>query len=260
MSDRVSIEEKIRIISKIKREVDIKVNGMVIYLVISGSDLYGFPSKDSDVDYRGAYLVGTEHLLGLDRKRDVIEMKPDIVLFELKKELDLALSGNCNVLEHINAPTIYQTREFLEMKELVNDTFAKDGLYKSYRGMAMFNYKKFILKGRKTYKKYLYVLRGLMAGTYVLETCRIEPNIVTLNKYFKIPEVNVLVEAKCNGMENGEVTELVENGSIDERIVELTKRMDDAYKDCKLPKTVDPEQKKKINSWLIKLRIEKIGR
>jgi len=254
------LEDQIKVIAKIKDKIDRDKNGTLIYLTISGSHLYGFASNDSDVDYRGTYLTGTEGLLGLNKKRDVIEMKPDIVLFEMLKELHLALKGNCNVLEHINAEPIYRTAEFLEMKQMINNAFPKRGVYNSYRGMAMFNYKKFIMKGRKTHKKYLYVMRGLMAGIYVLQTGRIEPNIETLNKYFKIPEVKALIKAKREGFENDDITDIIENGSIDAIIPPLFDRMDKAYTKSKIPDRVDPDLWDEVNSWLINLRTEKIGK
>lgn len=254
------IEEQIATIAKIKEKVDETRNGEVIYITISGSDLYGFPSKDSDVDYRGTYLTGTETLLGLHSKRDVIEMKPDIVMFEMLKEVRLALAGNCNVLEHINAEPIYRTAEYLEMKQMINNAFPKRGLYNSYKGMAEFNYKKFIMKGRKTYKKYLYVLRGLMAGIHALQTGRIESNIEVLNKYFKISEVKTLVKAKKEGFEDEKVSKIIENGAIDAIIPPLFEKMDKAYVKSKIPDKVDPDLEQEINRWLIDLRVEKIGK
>jgi len=257
---RVPLEDQIKTIARVKQKVDETQNGEVIYITISGSDLYGFSSKDSDVDYRGTYLTGTENLLGLRNKRDVIEMKPDIVMFELAKELKLAIKGNCNVLEHINAEPVYRTADFLDMRQMVNNSFSKKGLYNSYRGMAMFNYKKFIMKGRKTYKKYLYVFRGLMAGTYALQTGRIESNIETLNKYFKLDEVKTLIKAKREGFENDEVNSLIDDGSLDSIIPKLFERMDKAYVKSKIPEKVDPQLWDEINSWLINLREDKIGK
>ena len=257
---RIPIEEQIKTIAKVKEKIDETQNGSLIYLTISGSDLYGFSSKDSDVDYRGTYLTGTENLLGLHKKRDVIEMKPDIVLFELEKELNLALKGNCNVLEHINAEPVYRTSDFLDMRQMVNNAFPKRGIYDSYRGMAMFNYKKFIMAGRKTYKKYLYVFRGIMAGTHVLQTGRIEPNIETLNKYFKIDEVKTLIKAKRDGFENDECVSLIENGSLDAMIPDLFERMDKAYVKSKIPDKVDPQLWGEINSWVIGIRKDKMGK
>lgn len=256
---RVPIEDQIKVISAIKQKVDITQNGRVIYITISGSDLYGFPSKDSDVDYRGTYITGTENLLGLSKKRDLIEMKPDIVMFELAKEINLAVKGNCNVLEHINAEPVYRTAESLELKRMVNNTFGKNGLYNSYRGMAMFNYKKFILRGKKTYKKYLYVFRGIMAGTYALQTGRIQPNIIELNKYFKLPLVKTLVKYKVEGVENEEVRGLADSGELDAMIMPLFEKMDKAYDKCKIQNKPDEDGVAEINSWLIEQRVGLIG-
>jgi len=228
-------------------------------VIVSGSHLYGFPSKDSDVDYRGTYITGTENLLGLHGKRSVIELKPDIVMFELGKELNLAIKGNCNVLEHINAEPIYRTAESLELKQMVNNTFGKRGLYNSYRGMSMFNYKKFILKGKKTYKKYLYVFRGLMAGIHALQTGRIQSNLIELNKYFKIPLVKELIKYKKEGAEKEEISDLVDSGALDEIIPELFERMDKAYDRCKISPKPDENGIMKINSWLIEQRVGLIG-
>ncbi len=251
---RVPLEEQIKVVAQVKREVNVAQGGRLLYLTISGSDLYGFPSVDSDVDYRGSFQTATNNLLGLKGVRDVIEMKPDIVLFEIEKELNLAIKGNCNVLEHLNATPIYSTPEFLEMRELINDNLTKNGIYNSYRGMAMFNYKKFILKGKKRYKKYLYVFRGLMGGIYALETGRIQPNINELNRYFKIKEIQHLVELKRAGAEESEAEDLVISGRLDELIPPLIERIDKAYMNSNLPERLERQEFERINRWLIELR------
>jgi predicted nucleotidyltransferase len=261
MVRKFSVQEKMSYVATVKRLVDEEQNGKALYITISGSDLYGFPSKDSDIDLRGTYITGTEGLLGLSSPRDVIEAKPDIVMFEIKKELGLALKGNCNVLEHINSPWIYKTWEAVELKEMVNNSIGKRGLYKSYKGMAESNYNKFILQGRQTTKKYLYVFRGLMAGIHVLETGIIQPNIINLNKYFKIPEVKQLVQAKIQGNEVEPLkdAELLDSGVLDELIVKLLERIDRAYVKSKIPDHPDEDSIEAINKWLIERRIEKIG-
>lgn len=259
MFKRISLEEQIKVVALIKGELNIRQNGTLLYLTISGSDLYGFPSPDSDVDYRGSYITDTNNLLGMRGYRDVIEIKPDTVLFEVKKEIGLAMSGNCNVLEHLNAPPIYRTTESMELVKLINNSIHKKGLYDSYKGMATFNYRKFILQGKKSYKKYLYVFRGLMAGIYVLQTGRIQSNIVELNKYFKINEINELIKYKQERMEEAEVEDLKNSGRLDELILELYGRIDDAYMKSKIPDSIDPSDEEILNEYLIKLRKDRLG-
>lgn len=250
----MSFEDVLEIVSRVKRELSKRVAGKLLYLSVSGSHLYGFTSKDSDVDYRGCYLVDTNILLGLSRPKDVINLNPDIVLFEIDKELGLALKGNCNVLEHINAKPVYSTPEYLKMKRLVNNAIGKKGLYNSYKGMATFNYKKFILGGKANPKKYLYVFRGLMAGIYVLQTGQIEANLETLNRYFKIPIIKELITAKRNGFEKGEMPKNLDTGVLEERIQELYERIDKAYEKSKMPEKPSYEEIADVNSFLIELR------
>lgn len=99
-----------------------------------------------------------------------------------------------------------------------------------------------------------------MAGTHALQTGRIESNIETLNKYFKLDEVKVLVKAKREGFENDEVVGLIENGSLDSMIPDLFERMDRAYIKSKIPEKVDLDSWNEINNWLINLRVDKIGK
>ena len=255
---RIPIEQQIKDISRIKEEVNVKQNGKVLYVTVSGSDLYGFPSPDSDIDYRGTYLTGSFNLLGLKRFRDVIEIDPDIVMFEVGKEIGLALAGNCNVLEHINSIPIYRTAEYLQLKILLNNTIGKRGLYNSYRGLATFNYKKFILQGKKSFKKYLYVFRGLMAGIHVMETGKIQPNIEELNRYFKIKEVSELIIMKKNGTEEAGAEELKESGKLDSLIPPLYERLDRTYLKSEMPEKPDEQDINFLNHWLIELRVDNL--
>jgi len=252
------MEEQIKTVARIKKEINMRQNGTLLYLTISGSDLYGFPSPDSDVDYRGVYITDSNNILGLKGYKDVIELHPDIVLFEVKKEINLALAGNCNVLEHFNAPAIYKTPESMELSRLLNNALTKPGIYNSYRGMATFNYKKFILQGKKSYKKYLYVFRGLMAGIHALNTGRIQPDINELNQYFKIKEVAELIKFKQERAEEAEVEDLKNSGKLDSLIIQLYQRLDDSYPKSKIPTEQDPKDLRMINEFLLRIRKNKM--
>ena len=249
--------KKLSLLPTIKSELK-KYNARLLSLCLSGSHLYGFPSEDSDFDYRGVFLAESDSFLGLYKPQDVIELKPtpkeDIVLFELKKEIKLVLASNCNVLEHITAKQIFASKEYFQLKNLIPKTINKTGLYNSYRGMATFNYKKFIKKGKGTVKKYLYVFRGLMAGTYALETGKIEPNIGKLNLYFKIPEVEQLVELKRAGKEEENLPAKFNTKTLDKKIDKLFKLIDNAYKKSKLPEKTNPKAIEKLNKFLISTR------
>ena len=254
----MEIKEEIQLISKLKDKVCSK-NGKLMNVYISGSHLYGWESKDSDTDIRGCFILSKEQFLGLNKPLEIIELKTeenkDIVLFEVRKLINLALQNNCNILEEINAEQFYKTADFVKLRQLINNAFGKKGIYNSYRGLAEFNYKKFILSGKNTVKKYLYVFRGLMAGIYCLQTGLVKPNIIELNKYFKIKEVDKLVEIKRNGLENEPLKEL-EEGVLDIKIKELFDKIDETYIKSKIPEVPSKEDIKEINKFLINLRLD----
>jgi len=255
----MEIKEEVKLVSKLKDSVH-KCNGNLLNAYISGSHLYGWTSKDSDIDIRGCFILKKEEFLGLSKPKEVLEIKTkddnDIVLFEIKKLISLALKGNCNILEEINSDQFYKNADFVKLKQLINNAFGKKGIYNSYRGMATFNYKRFILRGRNTIKKYLYVFRGLMAGIYCLQTGLIKPNIEELNKHFKIKEVTKLLKIKKAGKENEPLKDL-ETGVLDNKIKELFDKIDEAYIKCKMPEKPTQEEIDEVNKFLIKLRLEK---
>jgi len=246
----------IKVVGEIHNELS-KRDCKLFNLAISGSHLYGFESEDSDVDYRGTFVVNTNQLLGIRKPLDVIELKigeNDIVLFELKKEIGLALNSNCNVLEHINANQIFNLAAFVEFRQIINNSFGKRGLYDSYHGLAEFNYKKFILQGRNTVKKYLYVFRALMAGIHILQTGRIEANVEKLNAYFKLQSIKTLIKHKQMGKEFMELPIELQNGTLEKDIDMLFERMDKAYEKCKIPDRPSEEDFDKVNKFTIGIR------
>jgi len=254
---KMDIKQQIELLSKLKYRVSSR-NGTLMNAYVSGSELYGWSSKDSDIDIRGCFSLNKEELLGLKKPIEVLEIKDeeanmDIALFEVKKLINLGLKGNCNILEELNAPQIYKTADFVKLKQLINNAFGKKGIYNSYRGLAEQNYKKFILQGRNTIKKYLYVFRGLMAGIYCLQTGLVQPNIEELNKKFNIKEVTKLLELKRKGLENESLKDL-EEGNLDILIRDLFDKIDKAYLKSKIPEVASEEDIEELNKFLIKVR------
>lgn len=193
---------------QIKRIVHQECHGKLINLTISGSHLYGFESKDSDVDFRGSFLIDTNNLLGLHTPKDYFERmidNNDVVLFELKKEIGLLNKGNCNVLEHLFAQQLYTSDEYFELKKIVSLNLNINGLYHSYRGLSWENYNKFCLKGMHTVKKFLYVFRGILAGMNAIENRSIQPNINLLlegkETHYYYEPIMELIRMKRQGLE-----------------------------------------------------------
>jgi len=248
----IPLEEQIKLIAFIKGRLS-EQSARLFSLCISGSHLYGFTSGDSDVDIRGIFVRNTNKLLGLSRPKTTIRIEVgnyDIELHELSFILNKALSGNFTILEHIFADQIYTTTDFLKMKRLIPLT--KKGLRDSYRGMSMHNYKKFIRTGKKNeVKKYLYVLRGLMAGVYVLDVKKIEPNIDKLTKHFKFPIVKTLIKLKRAGKEHDPIPKDLDTGKVEHLIQILLTRIDFAYMRSTLQEVATKDERDSIEQFLV---------
>ena len=253
LSDNKLMQYGINIFSKLEYKP--------IFISISGAHLYGFPSKNSDIDLRATHIIKTDNLFKLRLPKDVINHQftiknnnIDFESFEIQKTINLMLKNNHNVLEQIFAKNLFLTSEHNELRRLAKGCISKK-IFNPYNGMAEFNYRKFIDSGNplynKTVKKYLYVIRGYLAGTYALETGNIEPNIQILNKKFNISEVDDLIEMKKNDEKE------IFKGDIlkyDKLILSLKKEILIAKENSKLPK--DIQNKDKIEEWLYKLRIK----
>ncbi len=265
--------EHMEFIGKLKSIVSDQYHGKIINLMISGSHLFGFESPDSDTDYRGCFQVVTDKLLTTRNVKDNIQYKTmkggltmddihdmdvfdkDAVLDELGKEIGLLLAGNCNHFEHLYATQLLTSPEHLELQKIFKDQMNFSGIYHSYRGMAHQNYKKFILGGKHTVKKYLYVLRGLMAGTYAMQEGIIEPNIVVLSEYYNRPVIRELVSLKKRGMEKGTVNKNL--GRYNQEVDEWFETIDRVALDEVNPvdfKEVE-ERRDILDSWLHKTRL-----
>ena len=161
-----------------------------VYIALSGSHLYGFPSKDSDIDIRCSHIVDTKSLFHLSKPFEILQWKDEIdgieIEFEsqeIRKTIVLAMGNNSNILEHIFTKNMLSTEpvEYSRLKELASNSISKI-VFNPYHGLAEFNYRKFIDSMNPTYrdklvKKYLYVIRAYLVGTHVLDTGEIKPNI-----------------------------------------------------------------------------------
>ncbi len=97
------------------------------FLTVSGAHLYGFPSKDSDIDLRGVHVLPLEEIVGLDTGDETITLmwdhdgvEADAVTHDLAKFCALLLRRNGYVLEQVMSPLVVATSEVhAELKALV---------------------------------------------------------------------------------------------------------------------------------------------
>ena len=75
-----------------------------LLLVIRGSHAYGTNVETSDTDYAGVFIQQLEDILGNGYKEQINDDKNDIVIYEIKRFLNLLASNNPTVLELLNTP------------------------------------------------------------------------------------------------------------------------------------------------------------
>jgi predicted nucleotidyltransferase len=75
-----------------------------LYLVIRGSHAYGTNIETSDTDYAGVFIQSQDDILGNSYKEQINDDKNDIVIYEIRRFIELLGSNNPTVLELLNTP------------------------------------------------------------------------------------------------------------------------------------------------------------
>ena len=143
----------------------------ILYACESGSRAWGFASPDSDYDVRFIYVRPRDWYLSIDleHRRDVIERPIEGVLdingWELRKALQLMRKSNPPLFEWLHSPLVYRAQPgFREaMLALTPTYYSSLGCAWHYLHMARGNDRVYLHGEQVRLKKYLYVLRPLLA-------------------------------------------------------------------------------------------------
>jgi uncharacterized protein len=145
----------------------------ILYACESGSRGWGFASPDSDYDVRFLYAHRLPWYLKVDPGRDVIELpissELDISGWELRKALGLLKRGNATLIEWLDSPVVYRADSlFLDsIRAAASLTHQPERSFHHYLHMARRNYREYLLGDTVRLKKYLYVLRPLLATLWI---------------------------------------------------------------------------------------------
>lgn len=163
------------------KEVEKNHRVRILYACESGSRAWGFESQDSDYDIRFLYVRNVEDYITVEAPRGVIEIPADDVWdmngWDLAKALRLLVKGNSNLLEWLHSPIQYiENPELCQtLLDLAKSSVSFKKLFCSYQGMARNNHREY-LKGDEVWiKKYLYVLRPLLACHWVEQNHDLPP-------------------------------------------------------------------------------------
>lgn len=145
----------------------------ILFAVESGSRAWGFASRNSDYDVRFIYIHQPNWYLSIRDRRDVIECPIsndlDISGWDLRKALGLFSKSNPPLLEWLGSPIIYKDDYGLadNLREMLTTAFQPNRSMYHYLHMARGNYREYLKGEVVRLKKYLYVLRPILACLWI---------------------------------------------------------------------------------------------
>jgi len=155
--------------------IELEENVAILYACESGSRAWGFASADSDWDVRFIYAKPLDWYLSIEtgRRRDVIE-RPieddlDINGWDVRKALGLFRKSNPPLLEWLDSPIVYKARNrfVYRLHKLISVYYSFNACRYHYLSMAKGNYHEYLQGEQVRLKKYLYVLRPLLAVNWM---------------------------------------------------------------------------------------------
>jgi predicted nucleotidyltransferase len=156
-------------LARIEKEHDVKV----LFACESGSRGWGFASPDSDYDVRFIYVHRVDWYLTVFPDRDVIELPIndvyDVSGWDLRKALGLLRNGNATLVEWLSSPVVYTADDaFLSsIRAAAEQVHRPERAFHHYLHMASKNYREYLRGDVVRLKKYLYVLRPLLACLWI---------------------------------------------------------------------------------------------
>ena len=229
-----------------------------VFTTVSGAHLYGFGSRDSDVDLRGSHVLPLRDVVGLhpapqtitrDWVQDGAEI--DLVSHDVGKFFRMLLQRNGYVLEQLLSPLVVTSSDaHAEAVSLVPQIVTVHHAH-HYLGFARGQLATFARTGEL--KPLLYTFRVLLTGIHLMRTGRVEarlPELLAAGSPAYRPE---LLLAKAEQ----EHAALVETGTVTRAQVgadveRLTEQLERAAADSHLPDS--PTAGEALDDLLIRLR------
>jgi hypothetical protein len=219
----------------------------LVFATVSGAHLYGFPSRDSDVDLRGAHLLPLPELVGLDTGPDTLDrswvtagMEVDLVTHEAAKFLRLLLRRNGYVLEQLLSPLIVATGPLhARLRQLAPRLLTRHHAH-HYLGFANAQRELFAKSGEL--KPLLYTFRTLLTGIHLMRTGRVLAHLPSLLDEPGAPDyLTDLIGAKVAGEHRriDTLPDAVPAQRLDRDLDGLLRLLDEARAATDLPDTCD---------------------
>ena len=227
-----------------------------VFITLSGSHLYGFPSADSDYDLRGAHLLPGDAFWTLDEPRETLELKCDTdaglvetVTHDLRKAVRMLLKHNGYALEQITSPLVIRTSPVHQSILAMVPGLLTRSHYHHYRGFYRNERREYDWSNPKSLKKLLYCYRVLMTGCILLREGVVEANLDALNQRFGYRFLDELIERKRS---EGETAILPDDRPYIAELDSLEADLDRSYQHSRLPEA--PSVRDELNHLLVETR------
>src|SRR5512139_3353952 len=168
----IALEVRQRVLRALD-EIEARHDVKVLFACESGSRGWGFASPDSDYDVRFVYVHALPWYLQVEAARDVIELpisdELDVSGWELRKALQLMHRSNPTLLEWLDSPVAYREEPAAtaRLRSLAPQFFSPLSVRHHYLSMARKNFRGYLQGEQVRLKKYLYVLRPLLAVRWI---------------------------------------------------------------------------------------------
>ncbi|MGY5051848.1 nucleotidyltransferase domain-containing protein [Streptomyces sp. 900105755] len=230
----------------------------LLFATVSGAHLYGFPSRDSDLDLRGVHLLPAADLVGLREPEETrsktwvrygVEM--DLVTHDLRKFARLMLRRNGYVLEQLLSPLVAHTSDtHRELAALAPGVLTGHHAH-HYRGFAVTQWRLFEKTGEL--KPLLYTFRVLLTGIHLMRSGEVLAHLPTLLE--EVPEAPAhlpeLIAAKAE-QEHGEAA--VDHARVAADVERLHVLLDEAQNGSALPDA--PSAHGALHDLVVRVRLE----
>ena len=239
-------------------QIEQRENIRILYACESGSRAWGFASPDSDYDVRFIFIRPAEDYLRVKELPDFIDAELnevyDINGWDLKKFFKQLYKSNPVLFEWANSPIVYKTTpEWESIKAIMREYVLLVAMIHHYRGMAKSNVRSNFSTAEVVLKKYLYVLRPVLACVWIMQKHTVPPTEFSKlvdevlpdelktsveellavkmksgekEKGSRIPQIDSFIEAKLNEATVFPVTDEVQKNyeMLDELFLEIVRQ------------------------------------
>ncbi len=197
------------------RDIEAREDVRVLYVCEAGSRAWGGDAPGSDYDVRFIYVHRPEWYLSIFTRRDVIEQPIDAGLdlngWDMVKALNLFRRSNPSMLEWLSSDIVYAEHDqwSAQLHTWSAHAFSPRVCMHHYLSMAKSNFRSYLQGEQVRIKKYMYVLRPLLACSWINEKRTFPPLSMELLIEQQIQdealksEMNRLLQRKRNGDLNG---------------------------------------------------------